>query len=375
MSESAPDTSALFEPVRVGPLELPNRIVMAPMTRTFSPGGVPGPDVAAYYRRRAEGEVGLILSEGTVVDRPASRNHPDIPLFHTDVALAGWRRVADAVHAAGGRMGPQIWHTGSTVAPGTDWTPDAPVESPSGLLAPGEPRGVAMGEEDIADTIDAFARAAGEARRLGFDVVEIHGAHGYLIDQFLWSGTNVREDRWGGASLPERARFAVEVVRAVRAAVGPDFPVILRLSQWKQQDFAARLATTPDAMSAWLVPLVEAGADVLHCSQRRFWEPEFPEVDGPEGLNFAGWAKKLTGATTITVGSVGLDGDFVNAFAGEGAPSASLERLLRRLERGEFDLVAVGRALLNDAAWARKVRDGDAEGLRPFDAAALASLD
>ena len=103
----------------------------------------------------------------------------------------------------------------------------------------------------------------------------------------------------------------------MRAAVGPDFPVILRLSQWKQQDYAARLAETPDAMADWLLPLVEAGVDVLHCSQRRFWEPEFPEIDGEDGLNFAGWAKKLTGAATISVGSVGLSGDFIAAFGGE----------------------------------------------------------
>jgi len=314
----AQHADALFQPFRLGSLELKNRIVMAPMTRSFSPGGVPGGNVAAYYRRRAEGEVGLILSEGTVVDRPASRNDPGIPFFHGDAALAGWERVIDGVHAAGGRMGPQLWHTGSVVSPQTDWVPSVPVESPSGLIAPDQPRGEAMSEEAIADTVAAFARAAADAKRLGFDVVELHGAHGYLIDQFFWSGTNTRTDRYGGATLKERARFAAEVVKAVRDAVGPGYPVILRLSQWKQQDVAARLAETPSAMADWLMPLVEAGADVLHCSQRRFWEPEFPEVDGAEGLNFAGWAKKLTGASAISVGSVGLSGDFMGAFAGEG---------------------------------------------------------
>ncbi len=156
-----------------------------------------------------------------------------------------------------------------------------------------------------------FARAAADAKRLGFDMVELHGAHGYLIDQFFWSGTNERTDRYGGATLKERARFAAEVVAAVRAAVGPDLPVSLRVSQWKQQDYAVRLAETPDAMADWLVPLVEAGANLLHCSQRRFWEPEFPEIDGENGLNFAGWAKKLTGAATISVGSVSLSNDFL----------------------------------------------------------------
>ncbi|WP_174292106.1 NADH:flavin oxidoreductase [Sphingomonas bacterium] len=368
------DLDILFQPVRLGSLELKNRIVMAPMTRSFSPGGVPGEDVAAYYRRRAEGEVGLILSEGVVVERPSSKNDERIPHLYGEAALAGWRRVVEEVHAAGGRMGPQIWHVGSVANPMTEWLPGAEVESPSGLMAPGATRGRAMSEEDVADTIDAFGRAAADARRLGFDVVEIHGAHGYLIDQFFWAETNTRDDLFGGATVRERTRFAAEVVRSVRAAVGPDFPVILRLSQWKQQDYAARLAETPDALSEWLVPLVEAGADVLHCSQRRFWEPEFSDIDGEGGLNFAGWAKKLTGAKTISVGSVGLSGDMLGAFMGESSTPSSLDNLVHRLEREEFDLIAVGRALLTDPDWVRKVRTGDAAGLRSFAPADMMTL-
>lgn len=136
--------------------------------------------------------------------------------------------------------------------------------------------------------VAAFGKAAADAKGLGFDTVELHGAHGYLIDQFFWSGTNRRTDRYNGASIRERSRFAAEVVAAVRAAIGADFPLILRVSQWKQQDYGARLAETPDIMTDWLLPLVEAGANVLHCSQRRFWDPEFPEIDGKDGLNFAG---------------------------------------------------------------------------------------
>ncbi len=135
-------------------------------------------------------------------------------------------------------------------------------------------------------------------------MVELHGAHGYVIDQFFWSGTNRRDDRYGGATIAERSRFAAEVVAAVRAAVGPAFPAILRLSQWKPQSFGARLATTPNEMAQWLEPLVSAGAGIPHCSQRRFRGPEFPEVDGETGRNLAGWAKKLTGATTISVGEI-----------------------------------------------------------------------
>ena len=368
------DLDVLFQPVRLGSLELKNRIVMAPMTRTQSPDGVPGEDVAAYYRRRAEGEVGLILSEGVVVERPSSKNDARIPHLYGNDALAGWKRVVDGVHAAGGRIGPQIWHVGSVVNSMTDWVPAAEVESPSGFSGPGQPRGRAMTEEDVADTVAAFGRAAADAKRLGFDVVEIHGAHGYLIDQFFWAETNTRTDLFGGATVRERSRFGAEVVRSVRAAVGPDIPVILRLSQWKQQDYAARLAQTPDLLADWLNPLVEAGADVLHCSQRRFWEPEFPDLDGEDGLNFAGWAKKLTGAQTISVGSVGLSGDMLSAWMGQTSEPSSLDKLVHRLERGDFDLIAVGRALLTDPNWAAKVRAGDSAGLKSFAPADMATL-
>lgn len=362
----------LFSPFTLKGLTLPNRIVMAPMTRGMAKGGIPGTANAEYYRRRAEGDVGLILTEGTVVDRPASRNMAGIPFFHGEKALAGWDGVVEAVHSAGGRIGPQLWHTGSTH--GRGWEPDAPVESPSGLVGPDEARGVVMTEEDIADTVAAFARAAGDAKRLGFDTVELHGAHGYLIDQFFWSGTNKRTDFFGGVTIGERARFAAEVVRSVRAAVGPDFPLILRVSQWKQQDYSARLANTPDEMADWLVPLVEAGVDILHCSQRRFWEPEFAQIDGAEGLNFAGWAKKLTGAATISVGSVGLDSDFFAAFGGQGSGTAALDNLYERLEREEFDLIAVGRALISDAHWVQKVRNARLDELKGFNAADLGAL-
>jgi 2,4-dienoyl-CoA reductase-like NADH-dependent reductase (Old Yellow Enzyme family) len=371
---TATDPAVLFEPFKLGALTLRNRIVMAPMTRGFAAGGLPDATHESYYRKRAEGEVGLILSEGTVIERPASRNEPGIPFFHGS-ALEGWRNVIDVVHKEGGAMAPQLWHTGAVASKTVEWQPDAPVESPSGLIAPGEPHGVAMSDEAIADSIAAWARAAADAKRLGFDAVEAHGAHGYLIDQFFWAGTNERTDRYGGATLRERARYAAEVIAAMRAATGPDFPIILRVSQWKQQAYAARLAETPDLMHDWLMPLVEAGVDILHCSQRRFWEPEFPEIDGEEGLNFAGWAKKLTGAATISVGSVGLSSDFINVFSGQSAQPTSLDGLIRRMERGEFDLIAVGRALITDPAWARKVRLGQEDELEVFDTAALARFD
>ena len=250
------------------------------------------------------------------------------------------------------------------------WAPSGPYDSPSGLSRPGNQFGEPMTDAEVADAIRAFAEAAGAAKRLGFDAVELHGAHGYLIDQFFWEGTNQRNDVFGGPSLPDRSRFAAEILKAVRAAVGPDYPVIIRISQWKQQDFTVKMAETPAAMEAWLQPLVDAGADILHCSQRRFWEPEF---DGSD-LNFAGWAKKITGVPTITVGSVGLTGEFIAAYAGEASKPASLDELLRRLDRGDFDLVAVGRALLQDPNWAVKVHQGRTDELMSYDRTALATL-
>ena len=366
MSYAAP----LFQPFAFKGLKLANRIVMAPMTRSFSPGGVPTEQVSEYYRKRAAAAVGLIVSEGTVVQRPASSNDPDVPRFWGDDALAGWQHVINTVHGAGGMMAPQLWHVGAVRNPRTDWLPPMPWDAPSGLSRPGKPFCDPMTDEAIADTIAAFAKAAGAAKRLGFDCIELHGAHGYLIDQFFWAGTNQRTDKYGGSDLVARGRFAADILKAVRAEVGPDYPVIIRLSQWKQQDYNVKMAQTPDEMAAWLQPLADAGADIFHCSQRRFWEPEF----GGSDLNFAGWAKKLTGRPTITVGSVGLSGEFIAAFGGESSKPASLDELLRRFDRGDFDLVAVGRALISDPDWALKVRDGRTAELSDFSPAALGRL-
>ena len=365
---------ALFQPFTFKGLHLPNRIVMAPMTRGFSPGGVPTPEVAGYYARRAAAEVGLIISEGVGVERKISVNSPRIPRFHDDAPLAGWKAVIDGVHAAGGKMAPQLWHVGAVAGRGGDATHPDDHDSPSGLAAPGVAHGAPMSDADVADTIAAFAAAAADAQRLGFEAVELHGAHGYLIDQFFWEGTNQRDDVFGGPTIAERSKFAGEIIAAVRAATGPDYPIIIRISQWKQQDFTVRLATTPKDMETWLTTLVDAGADIIHCSQRRFWEPEFPEHDEGSDLNFAGWAKKLTGVPTITVGSVGLSGEFIASYGGEASKPASLDELLRRLDRGDFDLVGVGRALLQDPNWAVKVHQGRTDELMDFDRSAMATL-
>lgn len=343
---------------------------MAPMTRSFSPDGIPTADVAAYYRKRAEGEAGLILSEGTVINRVSSSNDANIPHFYGVEALTGWKNVIDGVHVAGGAMGPQIWHMGIMDNHRSGWIPSQPFEGPSGLNRPGFNNGNSMTDKNIADTIAAFGQSAADAKALGFDCVEIHGAHGYLIDQFFWAGTNERTDGYGGKTLSERSRFAIEVIREVRRRVGDDFAVIIRLSQWKPADYNFKLAKTPQEMESWLTPLADAGVDIFHCSQRRFWQAEFEESD----LNFAGWAKKLTGKATITVGSVGLSGEFLAAFAGESSQPNSLDELLRRFDRGDFDLVAVGRVLLSDPNWTKKIHEGRTDELKGFSKEAMSTL-
>ena len=362
---------ALFQPFSLGNLQLPTRVVMAPMTRSFSPGGVPNSKVIEYYRRRAAAGVGLIVTEGTTVGHKAANGYPNVPCFYGEDALAGWQKVVEAVHAEGGKIVPQLWHVGNVRKLGTEPDASVPGYGPSEKIKDGNVVVHGMTQDDINEVIAAFAQAAKDAQRIGMDGVEIHGAHGYLVDQFFWEGTNKRTDEYGG-DLAQRSRFAIELIQAVRAAVGPDFPIIFRFSQWKQQDYSARLTQTAEELGAFLKPLSDAGVDIFHCSTRRFWEPEFEGSD----LNLAGWTRQLTGKPTITVGSVGLDGEFLQFMVNTDkvAQPASLENLLERLNKQEFDLVAVGRALLVDPDWAVKVRDGREQDILPFSRDALMSL-
>ncbi|HCP03417.1 MAG TPA: 12-oxophytodienoate reductase, partial [Pseudomonas sp.] len=327
--------------------------------------------VLDYYRRRAESGVGLIITEGTVVDHVAANGYPNVPHFYGDEALAGWKQVVDAVHAAGGKIAPQLWHVGNVRRLGTEPDGDVPGYGPMEKQKDGKVLVKGMTQQDIDDVVEAFAKAARDAKDVGFDAIELHGAHGYLIDQFFWEGTNQRDDQYGG-SMENRGRFAVEIIKAVRAAVGPDYPIIFRFSQWKQQDYTARLAPTPELLEQFLAPLSDAGVDIFHCSQRRFWEPEFESSE----LNLAGWTRKITGKPCITVGSVGLDGEFLQFMVNTDkvAQTANIDGLLERLDADEFDLVAVGRALLVDPQWADKVREGRFEDIAPFSRDALKTL-
>ena len=319
--------AALPEPTTVAGLALSSHFVMAPMTRKHSPGGVPTAEVAAYYRRRAEGGIGLIITEGTLIGHPSASHETDVPRMTPGAAEAGWRVVTDGVHRAGGRIAVQLWHLGSEREPVDGvaaWTPSS------------------MRGADFDELLRAYAESARTAARAGFDAVEIHGAHGYLLDEFLWPRTNRRTDRYGG-SPRRRATFPAEVIRAVKAELPPTMPLIVRFSQFKERDYAARIAETPAELATILEALAEAGADVLHASQRRFWEPAFPG----HHENLAGWARRLTGLPSITVGSVALTSGFPRR-----------EELLERHANGEFDLVALGRILLANPCWARLAAAG-----------------
>jgi 2,4-dienoyl-CoA reductase-like NADH-dependent reductase (Old Yellow Enzyme family) len=293
----------------------------------------------------------------------------NIPAFHGEQALKGWANVVKEVHAADGKIFPQLWHVGMARDPNKTDSPELSSAGPSGLVAPGKKITEPMTVMHIESVIASFADAAADAKRLGFDGVEVHGAHGYLLDQFFWQGTNQRTDAWGG-NMEKRSRFAIEIIKAIRVATGPEFPIVLRYSQWKQQDFSAKLAETPQLLETFLTPLVDAGLDAFHCSTRRYWEPEFEGSD----LNLAGWTKKITGKPTITVGSVGLNSDFIGAFVNEGSDTRAMDDLIIRLEQGEFDMVAVGRALLQDPQWANKILKGQHESISAYDGESLASL-
>ena len=337
-------TRALFRPIQIQGLSLPNRIVMAPMTRAFSPGGVAGADVAAYYKRRAANGVGLIMTEGTFIPHASSGFDPNVPHMYGDAALDGWRNVTQAVHADGGHIFAQLWHVGLLVGG---------VKPPVGSA----PVGPSMPLPEIEAIITAYGEAAENAKSAGFDGVEIHGAHGYLIDQFLWERTNHRVDQYGG-TLFGRAKFASDVIAEVRRRVGQTFPISFRFSQYKIDHYDARLAKTPAELDRLLAPLVAAGVDVLHASAREFWAPAFEGSD----LTLAGWTRKLTGVPTIAVGSMTLDSE------------AGLDKAIELMERDEFDMIAIGRSLLANPDWPRIVETGRTKDFKAFDRSVLETL-
>jgi len=361
------DRSPLFTPFRLGSLDLPNRFVMPAMQRGMCDEGSPRPELAAYYARRAEGGVPLIIGESSAIDHPSATMQPSSSWL-TERTRDAWARCVEAVGRAGGHMLLQLWHEGAV-------RNDGEALSPSGRVHPGKANGRAMRRDEMQAIGEGFVRSACIARDVGAAGVEVHCAHGYLLDQFLWHGSNVRDDGYGGPDIADRVRFPAEIVRMIRAECGPDFLISLRFSQWKEVDYSAKVAADQTELERMTTILRDAGVDVLHCSTRRFWEAEW---DG-DRKNLAGWVKALSGLPTITVGSVGLDTDVMTTFIEAKDPGSrvgeAIVDLEKRLAAGEFDLVAVGRALIGDPDFVKKLESGDYPAIRTFARADLGSLE
>lgn len=358
----------VFQPWSQGRLHLRNRVVMAPMTRRMAgEDGVPTSAMGEYYRRRAAKEVGLIISEGTAIDSLHAFDTLTVPRFETHEQWAAWRRIVDAVHEEGGAFAPQLWHTGRMAAD--------PIGPSAGRAPPardGRPRARTrpMTDEDFEQVLSAYRQAARAAREIGCDAVEIHGAHGYLLDSFLSPVDNQREDRYGG-SFENRMRFPLEVTRAVRKELGIGFPLLYRFSQWKVDDYREIKFRTSADLGVWVRALAAAGADLLHVSTRNALDPGF---DAEGGRTLAGWTRELSGLAVIAVGRVTTTLPMDRAYGEDRDAVTDPRPHLDLIATGEADLLAVGRALLANPDWVPLVRAGRWAELRPWDKAQLRTL-
>lgn len=315
----------LFEPARIGALDLPNRLVMPPMSRNrAATGGVPTPLMAEYYAQRAT--AGLIIAEASSPNQ-VGYTYPDIPGIFTESQVDGWRQVTDAVHAAGGRIFLQIEHGGRIGHPDTSGlTPLAPsaiplpgyIHTPNGHGEPVIPR--EMSEADLRDTVADFTAAARNAIRAGADGVEVHAANGYLLNQFLATSTNHRTDEYGG-SIAGRIKFVVEVAEAIVTAIGAD-RTGLRLSPGNPHN-GIDMDDAEELFPALLDALAPLGLAYLHLAYarptplftelRRRWQgvlianpsnPEAPEADPIPADGGLGAAARIldAGADLVAVG-------------------------------------------------------------------------
>ncbi len=332
-------TAILFTPTTLGNLQLKNRVVMAPMTRSRATGNVPNMLMEKYYSLRTA--AGLIITEGTSPS-PNGLGYARIPGLFSDGQVQGWKRVTDAVHAGGGNIFVQLMHTGRVSHPAN--MPDGShVVAPSALATPGEmwtdtsamqphPVPSEMTEEDIATAIAEYANASKRALEAGFDGVELHAANGYLIDQFLSTAANQRTDQWGG-SVENRIRFAVEVAKAAAAQIGAE-RIGMRISP-----YGVFNGTAPDAkMDALYLRLVEelnaVGLVYIHVvDHSSMGAPEVsPELKAKIRANFKG-KYILSGGYDAVRANADLDaqkGDLV-AF---GRPFISNPDLVAKLQSG-----------------------------------------
>jgi 2,4-dienoyl-CoA reductase-like NADH-dependent reductase (Old Yellow Enzyme family) len=364
-TEAGYDLTPLLKPLRIRGMQLRNRFVMPGMQRYWCVDGAPDHRLREYYCRRVLGGASLVISESCAIDHASATKNPTFARISPGTRAA-WRECVAAVHGVGGAMFLQLWHQGAVNYGGdAERNPDFVALSPSGLAHPGEPFGHAATEADLQSIKEAFVRGALDAAEIGADGVELHCAHGFLLDQFLWPLTNLRTDRYGGPSITDRATFVAEVAAAVRAATGPDFVISVRMSQWKESDYDARIVERPAELGQLMPLLRTAGADIFHVSTRRFWTPEWEGSD----LGLAGWVKSFTDAAVIAVGSIGLDIDVMATLTGhEARPTGAsrIDELVRRFERGDFDLVSVGRSQIGDPQWVAKMMAGRPGDIRAF---------
>lgn len=358
---------SLATPLQIGRIELKNRFVMPGMQRAWCRDGKLLPGMAEYYARRAAGGSALIIGEGCAVDHPSSIWDSRFPHLNTE-SRDGWSACANAVHAEGGAMLLQLSHPGafrsdSQALPGHS----GPALSPSGLYRRDGANGRAATITELAEIRASFVDAALHAQATGMDGIELHACHGFFLDQFLWAETNLREDGYGGDNIVARTTYPAEIVRAIRAATGKDFLISFRFSQWKEVDYAARIVDSAPELEAFLALLRSAGVDIFHPSTRRFHDRPWP---GSE-FSLAGWVKRLTDAPVIAVGSVGMTSDVMTLLVGTESARIDLTENLGELassfERGEFDMIAVGRAQIGDPAWVEKALSGRISEIRPFD--------
>lgn len=352
---------ALFDPIRLGEIDCVSRIAMAPCTRCFCPGFLPTAEVADYYGRRADDGVGLLISEGTVIAERGN-GYNGAPGIWSREQVAAWRPVTDRVHAGGGRIICQIWHVGAVAHPLT--TGGVLPEGPSGVSPEGRisrlrkddgsfehyGESEAMTPARVAQAIDLYRRAAANAMEAGFDGVEIHGAHGYLIDQFVNLHFNRRDDDWGGEN---RCRFAGEVTRAVVGEIGAGRTVYRFRADVSQEGrgWQRPLETLP----LLLETLRDAGLEILHASNWEYDEAYFPTEDGSAGEPLHAATRRLWPGPLIGVGSL------------------TAERADAALAAGEIDMAAFGRALIANPDFVSRVREG--RPLNPYEAESLAKLD
>ncbi|UGQ49296.1 NADH:flavin oxidoreductase [Massilia endophytica] len=299
----------LFSPTGIKQLGLRNRLAVAPMTRvSATEDGHATERMARYYRRFAEGGFGLVITEGMYTDQAYSQGYLFQPGISSAEQAESWRPVVDAVHAAGGKIVAQLMHAGA-LAQGNRFR--GHTAGPSAVQPKGEqmkfyrgsgpyPVPREMRQEDIEEAAAGFAHSAQRAMDAGFDGVEIHGANGYLLDQFLTRHTNLREDQWGG-NTENRIRLHTLVLGAVREALGHRAPVGIRISQAKVNDFSHKWAGEEDDARIVFSALAAAGADYIHVTEFEAWKPAFG-TDGPSLLELA--RRYAPGVALIANGSL-----------------------------------------------------------------------